>query len=128
MPQAAASCGEEKETGLPSIAISPPRGALLAARILMNVDFPAPLSPRSARTSPKRMSRSTPDKAVKAPNRLQTLRAATNSGEGAGEELTVVRRHPPEQVPPQLRITRPIDEGARQPVRPDIGGPGRGAA
>jgi len=37
---------------------------------LISVDLPAPLSPRSASTSPRRTSRSTPSRAVTAPKRL----------------------------------------------------------
>src|SRR6266700_1204628 len=90
----------------------------------MKVDLPAPLSPSSASTSPDQMSRLIPDKAVSAPNRLETLRAV-RSGTSAGAAGAVIssRRQPAEQVLPQFRVTRPVDEGLGQPVRADVGCP-----
>src|SRR5260370_39731742 len=93
----------------------------------MKVDLPARLSPSSASTSPERMSRSTPDRAVSAPNRFDALRAVRNGGSVGEAAVISERRHPAEQVLPERRIARPIDEGLRQPVRTDVGRPDGGA-
>src|SRR5918912_875531 len=43
----------------------------------MSVVFPAPFGPRSAKISPRRMSRSTPERASNAPKCLRTRRTVT---------------------------------------------------
>jgi hypothetical protein len=48
------------------------------SRTLTKVDLPAPLSPSSASTSPRRISRSTPASAVTAPKCLPICRATRN--------------------------------------------------
>ena len=52
MPSASASRGEEKVRFSPSTTKSPLVWACAPARILMNVDLPAPLSPSTQVTSP----------------------------------------------------------------------------
>src|SRR3954471_15425283 len=55
-------------TGLPSKRISPLSGWWMPAMVLTRVDFPAPLSPTSAMTSPVRTSKSTSASAWTDPN------------------------------------------------------------
>src|SRR4051794_33347188 len=60
MPRPCASCGLPSVTSRPSNAIVPASGTWAPARILSRVDLPAPFSPSSAITSPRRTSKSTP--------------------------------------------------------------------
>src|SRR5271165_4076868 len=74
MPFSRASCGVEKAIGLPSSRISPESWRNTPEIALMMVDFPAPLSPASATTSPGWTSNDTPFKACTAPKAFETLR------------------------------------------------------
>ncbi len=58
MPRSRASVEFAKRTGLPSRMISPDVGATTPERIFISVDLPAPFSPKSVVTSPRRMSKS----------------------------------------------------------------------
>ena len=64
-PRAMALAGEA-----PSSRTVPSSGRSRPSSMSMVVDFPAPLGPRSATTSPRRMVRSRPSTAVTAPKRL----------------------------------------------------------
>ena len=68
MPSFAASFGPWMWTSSPSKRISPLSGVCVPATHLMSVDFPAPLSPTSAITSPCRTSKSTSLSASTEPN------------------------------------------------------------
>src|SRR5579859_2617236 len=52
MPAARASRGPASVTGTPSISTAPESGGNTPDRILISVDLPAPLSPRTQVTSP----------------------------------------------------------------------------
>ena len=60
MPRFRASEVEEKVTGLPSSSIVPDVGCTTPDRIFIRVDLPAPFSPNSVVTLPRRMSKFTP--------------------------------------------------------------------
>src|SRR3954465_3453075 len=79
MPRRAASFGPDTVTWVPSNQISPSSAAWMPAMHLMSVDFPAPLSPTSAITSPSRTSRSTSVSACTDPNDLKTPRSSRRS-------------------------------------------------
>src|SRR3954452_23053922 len=64
-------------TGWPSKRISPPSVLWIPATHLISVDFPAPLSPTSAITSPSRTSKSTPRSASTEPKLLKTSRSSS---------------------------------------------------
>src|SRR4051795_5886743 len=72
MPSAAASRGVRMRTGFPSHRICPCSGLWIPAMHLMSTDFPAPLSPMSAVTSPERTSRSTSVSACTGPKFFDT--------------------------------------------------------
>src|SRR5271165_5049396 len=74
MPFSRASCGVEKAIGLPSSRISPESWRNTPEIALMMVDFPAPLSPASATTSPGWTSNDTPFRACTAPKAFETFR------------------------------------------------------
>ncbi len=63
MPRSRASDDDENVTGLPSSSITPEVGLTTPDRIFINVDFPAPFSPKSVVTLPRRMSKLTPFRA-----------------------------------------------------------------
>ncbi|KIX76386.1 hypothetical protein SF23_17110 [Streptomyces sp. MBRL 10] len=67
-------------SGWPATVTSPASGRCTPARILMRVDFPAPLGPRRARTLPPWMSRPTESSARVPPNRLRRPRIRTRGG------------------------------------------------
>ena len=60
MPRFATATGSHRVTSVPSNVIVPPLGRTRPLTAFSNVDFPAPLVPSSATTSPRRISRSTP--------------------------------------------------------------------
>src|SRR5258705_9862765 len=64
----------------PSIRTSPPWGRKPPETILRKVVFPEPLMPKRATGSPAATVRSIPSRAVVAPNRRVTPRAATRGG------------------------------------------------
>src|SRR6478672_6958892 len=76
IPSLAASFGPWIETSLPSKRISPLSGVCAPAMHLISVDLPAPLSPTSAITSPRRTSRSTSDSASTEPKVLVMERSS----------------------------------------------------
>jgi hypothetical protein len=53
------ACGPFRDTGRPSKSTWPSSMGMMPEMILMRVDFPAPLSPTRATTSPGRTSKST---------------------------------------------------------------------
>ncbi len=63
MPRSRASDDEANVTGLPSSSMSPEVGLTTPDRIFISVDLPAPFSPNSVVTLPRRMSKFTPFKA-----------------------------------------------------------------
>src|SRR5689334_17576467 len=63
-------------TGWPSKTTSPESAAWIPAMHLISVDLPAPLSPSSAITSPRRTSRSTSVSACTEPNDFETSRSS----------------------------------------------------
>src|SRR5215207_2858843 len=71
MPSRLASSGERSSTAGPSVLTSPASGRTTPAATLRSVDFPAPLSPMTACTSPRSSVRSTPRSASTAPNDLR---------------------------------------------------------
>ena len=74
MPWARASCGDEKRTETPSKRISPDSRGSTPVMVLISVDFPAPLSPMRATTSPGKTSKSTFLRACTGPKCLLTRR------------------------------------------------------
>lgn len=60
IPAALASRVFLNDTGVPFIRISPESGITAPAKALIRLDFPAPLSPMTASTSPARSSKSAP--------------------------------------------------------------------
>ena len=77
IPAASASMGDPIRAGFPSMRISPPSGGYTPEMILMRVDFPAPLSPSSASTSPGRTPTETRSTAVRPPKRLVMSRVSS---------------------------------------------------
>src|ERR1700730_13484602 len=81
MPSAWARLGEAASRGLPPISTVPELAAIAPAAIAINVDFPAPFSPKRACTSPSETSRdtssraTTPGKVLETPFRPRTARA-----------------------------------------------------
>src|SRR4051794_2980982 len=73
-------------TGSPSTSTLPWSGAWAPARILISVDFPAPLAPTRPCTTPLRKVTETSSRAVMLPNVLVTPDTRTRGG--ASEELT----------------------------------------
>src|SRR5690606_21797783 len=74
-PASCASCGRLNVTVRPSSSIVPSSGMKAPDRHLMRLDFPAPLSPITARTSPSYRSRSQASRATTRPNTLTRPRA-----------------------------------------------------
>src|SRR5438034_1182126 len=72
MPSAWARRGEPMTTGRPSIEISPESPRYAPLRIFISVDLPAPFSPTSTCTSPRRRSKSTRSSATTPGNRLHS--------------------------------------------------------
>ena len=72
MPRSTASLGLEIFTSLPSNLISPSSAVWMPAMVFTSVDFPAPLSPTRATTSPGRTSKSTSLSAWTGPKLLLT--------------------------------------------------------
>src|SRR5581483_4146226 len=75
IPSRPASFGPWMCTSRPSKMIWPPSAAWVPATHLTSVDLPAPLSPTSAITSPRRTSKSTPASACTEPNDLEMSRS-----------------------------------------------------
>ena len=71
-PAARAACGDDNEISRPEMRIRPPSGLITPEAIFASVDFPAPLAPISATTSPRGMARSTSSSACVAPNRFDS--------------------------------------------------------
>ena len=67
MPAAFASAGEAKFHSAPSKTMRPDVACSPPAMIFTRVDFPAPLSPSSATTSPRAISKLIPLRASMAP-------------------------------------------------------------
>src|SRR6266581_5269823 len=78
MPISDAWCGLVIETGLPSKNTSPASTARLPVRALTIVDFPAPLSPMSATTSPASMSKDALSSARTCPKLRDSPRASSS--------------------------------------------------
>src|SRR2546429_929902 len=76
MPSATASLGVVTFTGRPSNRILPSSVVWMPEIAFTSVDFPAPLSPTRATTSPPRTSKSTPSRACTGPKRLLTPSSA----------------------------------------------------
>ena len=94
MPSARAASGLGRLTVLASISISPALGWISPYRILTRVDLPAPFSPSSACTSPRRRSRSIRSLAVNAPKRLvMPRRLANGASKGVGEDMSGMANH-----------------------------------
>src|SRR5438093_7526066 len=83
MPSAWARRGEPMTTGRPSIEISPESPRYAPLRIFISVDLPAPFSPTSTCTSPRRRSKSTRSSATTPGNRLHTARMSRSEGPGS---------------------------------------------
>ena len=73
MPLSRALPGESNVTGLPSTSMAPVSGVCTPDMIFSRVDLPAPLSPTTARVSPRNSSIDTSSSAVTAPKRLLTF-------------------------------------------------------
>ena len=67
IPALSASRGDENVTGSPSSSSWPSEGLCAPASILMNVDFPAPLSPSTQVTCPAVTVVDTPESALTGP-------------------------------------------------------------
>src|SRR4051812_21135136 len=80
MPRACASCGWRRDTGWPSMRISPASGRWTPEIVLISVDLPAPFSPSSACTSPARTSKLTPFSARTPGKRLEMPRSSRKGG------------------------------------------------
>jgi hypothetical protein len=72
IPRSFAARGEPNETFSPSMRISPSSWWWTPERILMNVDFPAPLSPRTQVTSPSFTTAETSFRAITFPKYFET--------------------------------------------------------
>src|SRR6185437_9114359 len=80
MPRRSASLGLWMTTVRPCHRMWSASGAHRPATVLINDDFPAPLSPTSAVTCPAGTSRSTPSRARTAPKLLDTPRSCRSGG------------------------------------------------
>src|SRR5262245_25041555 len=78
-----AEAGDRRRSA-PSVRMRPPSGLSAPDTIRRRVVFPAPFTPNSATGSPAATVRSTPSRAVVAPNRRVTPRAATRGGASTG--------------------------------------------
>ena len=99
-------------SGCPATVTSPSSARWIPLRTLMRVDFPAPLGPRSARTLPLWMSRSTASRARVPPKRLLRPRMRTrgsapknvgaltevSAGESGRHARTLRGRHAPDET------------------------------
>ena len=80
MPRACAWRGPSISTGRPSRRISPASFAVAPLSTFMRVDLPAPFSPRSTCTSPRRTSKSTPSRATTPGNAFRIPSMVTAGG------------------------------------------------
>src|SRR5262245_25147800 len=80
MPPSRASCGLASTIVSPLYRISPSSGWKTPEMTLISVDFPAPLSPASATTSPAARVRLTFSRACTPPKRLLMFRASRRNG------------------------------------------------
>src|SRR5471032_1251319 len=103
MPRSSAAAGLDSVTSLPPKVIVPVLGWWTPARTFTSVDFPAPLSPTRATTSPACTSRSMSVRAETAPKCFETPRRLSTSSPRVDRvvELSVMGR-----IPLQSRETR----------------------
>src|SRR5918996_5554170 len=80
MPAACAARGVGSTSGVPSSRISPASREHAPLRIFISVDLPAPFSPRSTCTSPRRSSKLTWSLASTPGNRLVIPRSSRTTG------------------------------------------------
>src|ERR1700746_3743032 len=73
MPMTRAPCGVRWVISLPWYLKVPVSGGKVPAMMLISVDLPAPFSPNSTWTSPRRRSKSTPSSAITPGKRLEML-------------------------------------------------------
>ena len=97
MPRAVAACGLRTWTSRPSSDRRPRSGSSTPAMIFIRVDLPAPLSPTSPITSPRRTSRSAPRRASTAP-KLLTIPPARRWAAAPGASAR-------DRVPPSPGVT-----------------------
>src|SRR5215218_3432032 len=97
IPAACASRGSAKETSPPLKRTWPSSGLYTPVMTLIRVDFPAPFSPTTARTSPSRSSKETSSRATTPGNRLVTRRASST-----GERCSIVL------VPPLVGLVQAL--------------------
>src|SRR6478752_10812232 len=99
MPCCSASRGEEKCTSLPSTVRTPSLCGCRPEMILIRVDLPAPLSPRTQVTSPARTVRLMPRSARMAPYVLPTSFISMSgspewsSGSACSDRVSVMSAH-----------------------------------
>src|SRR3954462_5034727 len=110
----------------PRTATSPPSRRRMPSRISTVVVFPAPLGPSSAKTSPRRTSRSRPSTTVRCPYRLTSPRTRTAGsscgaravGPGAGAVVCMTRhsRRPRGRGTTEALVPPPPDRWTAAPT------------
>src|SRR4249920_3900302 len=88
MPCWRASRGLWIETGWPLMRISPESGGWAPDSVCISVDFPAPLPPTTATTSPACRSMLTSSTAWTPPKATRMLRSSTSVGRSAADEAS----------------------------------------
>src|SRR6266581_3744163 len=98
-------------TSLPATNAFPEVGRRSVARILMSVVFPAPFGPRSPKSSPSRICRDTPSKAVTGP------RDSSSFGLGLRHQCFFF----PAKTRVRSRVSTAYDMGVRSGSKPSAG-------
>src|SRR5262249_7170004 len=92
MPRATTACAGASPIGSPSNRMASRRDAMTPAMHLSRVDFPAPVAPITAATSPAAPRKETPNSAWKAPAEASRTRTASG-GSGVGRDSHVDFAH-----------------------------------
>src|ERR1700676_3772492 len=124
MPRSSAAAGLDSVTSLPPKVIVPVLGWWTPARTFTSVDFPAPLSPTRATTSPACTSSSMSVRAETAPKCFETARRLSTSSPGLDDvvEFSVMGQIPHYEQrtrhEPDLVLRRAGSVGDSQPLAP----------